>query len=105
MKTAVLVYIQFYRTRDKVKSHFKFLYICRQDSVVSWASRVFGSRLRWEGHKKGVSVSDRCILPVMVVQTLHSATHRINHHTADKQLKNQLRYPLSHVAGEKRVDI
>ena len=39
-----------------------------------------------------VSVSHRCILLAMVVQTLHSATHRINHYTADKQLKNQLRY-------------
>ena len=41
-----------------------------------------------------VSVSDRCILLVMVVQTLHSATHRINHYTSDKQLKNQLRYAM-----------
>ena len=40
----------------------------------------------------GVFVSDKAQGPV--VQTMHSAVHRINHCPADKHLQNQLSYPL-----------
>ena len=37
------------------------------------------------------------VVLALVVQTLDTAIHRINHYPADKYLGNQLRYPLDRV--------
>ena len=60
MKMAVLVYIQFYRTRNKINSHANSYTLASRDSVVSWASLFFLATVCGEEDTKTglVSVSD-----------------------------------------------